>query len=140
MRAPVETGLRARKLRRTMTLPERYLWALLRRKTLEGLRFRRQHPLGTYVLDFYCPSARLCVEVDGPAHEAADRIPRDAARDRWLAQQGIRTLRVSAEAVLRPEAQTGILEAIVAAAAPSPALRRSPSPALRAGEDRKETS
>eukprot|EP01035_Chromulina_nebulosa_P054083 gene54083-74016_t len=67
MKAPAKTHERARQLRWAMTEPERLLWALLR-KEQTGLRFRRQHPLGSYVLDFYCPSARLCVEVDGPVH------------------------------------------------------------------------
>jgi len=136
MRGPSRTLFRARALPRTMTLPERHLWALLRRHAL-GLRFRRQHPAGAFVLDFYCPSAQLCVEVDGPAHDDGAHKSRDLARDCSLAEQGIRTLRFSAEAIMRPEQQQPILDAIIEAArfAPSTAIRRSPSPALRAGED-----
>jgi len=77
MRSPDFIRDRARSLRRTMTAPERALWSLLRRKHL-GLHFRRQHPIGPFVLDFYCASARLCVEIDGPAH--ADRGEADARR------------------------------------------------------------
>ena len=50
-----------------MTRPEQSLWAMLRDRQT-GLRFRRQHPLGVYILDFYAPSAKLCIEVDGPSH------------------------------------------------------------------------
>jgi very-short-patch-repair endonuclease len=80
----------ARKLRRESTEVEEWLWQELRDRRLSGHRFRRQHPLGTYVLDFYCPSARLCVEVDGSGHldcRADDR------RTAWLATQGIRVIR-----------------------------------------------
>jgi len=56
--------------------------------------------VGRYVLDFYCEAARLCVEVDGQGHDAADRPARDAARDDWLAGQGVRTLRLPASLVL----------------------------------------
>jgi len=99
-----ETIEKARALRRTMTLPEVLLWLLLRDRP-EGLRFRRQHPLGRYVLDFYCPQARLAIEVDGIAHDMGDNPAHDAVRDAWLAGQGIATLRIPAREVLRqPEA------------------------------------
>lgn len=61
---------------------------------------RRQHPVGPYVLDFYCARARLAVEVDGYAHSTADRPQRDERRDAWLAERGIATLRLPAELVL----------------------------------------
>ena len=81
-----------------MTPPEARLWVALRRKT-QGLRFRRQHPVGPYVLDFYCVSANLAVEVDGQTHWLGDAPARDAERDAWLALRGIRTLRISASLV-----------------------------------------
>src|SRR5689334_16373959 len=59
--------VKARELRRHMSLPETLLWRLLRRAP-NGVAFRRQHPIGPYVLDFYCPSAKLAIEVDGAAH------------------------------------------------------------------------
>ena len=65
MRAPDKTIGRARELRRTMSLPEIVLWQALRKGRLAGLRFRRQHPIGPYIFDFYCPSALLAIEVDG---------------------------------------------------------------------------
>ena len=95
-----ETRALARRLRQALTLPEGLLWKALKARRQEGLHFRRQHPLGPYVLDFYCSQARLCIEVDGYSHGVADRPERDAARDRWLASQGIETLRLRAGLVL----------------------------------------
>jgi very-short-patch-repair endonuclease len=107
-----------------MSLPERILWRQLRLKQTD-LRFRRQHPAGPYVLDFYCHEARLCIEVDGQAHDFT--AARDERRDRWLAAQGVRTLRVSARDVLRN--LEGIVAYIVAEArTPSDALRASAPP------------
>jgi very-short-patch-repair endonuclease len=83
-----------------MTLPEVALWRELRRRTLEGLKFRRQQPFGPYVLDFYCPSHRLAIEVDGWCHNQGDQPQRDERRDAWLASQGVRVLRLTASDVL----------------------------------------
>ena len=91
---------KARALRKTMTLPEVLLWNLLRRNP-EGIHFRRQHEIGDYVLDFYCASARLCIEVDGIAHDIGDRPVRDTVRDHWLEQQGIEVARIVAVDVLK---------------------------------------
>ncbi|HLZ78510.1 MAG TPA: DUF559 domain-containing protein [Sphingomonas sp.] len=102
--APRATIERARGLRRRMTLLEVRLWVMLRMRP-DGLRFRRRHPLGRYVLDFYCPQARLAIEVDGMAHEWGDGPAHEAVRDAWLAGQGIATLRIPASDVLKePEA------------------------------------
>src|SRR5690606_23765848 len=114
MRSSILTLKRARALRRNLTQPEQTLWSLLRRKQL-GLHVRRQHALGPYVLDFYCASAKLCIEVDGPVH--AEQTGRDARRDAWLAGQGIRTLRFSAEDLEKRPAV--VIAAIRDAAAPS---------------------
>ena len=73
-----------------MTQPEKLLWALLRRDR-SGRHFRRQHPVGPFILDFYCASARLCVEVDGPVHD--DQREKDERRAAWLATEGMRVLR-----------------------------------------------
>lgn len=70
----------ARKLRRVMTAPEVRLWQWLRGKP-SGFKFRRQHPVGRFVLDFYCPAAQLVIEVDGEAHSRGDQPARDEARD-----------------------------------------------------------
>ncbi|MDO9222100.1 MAG: DUF559 domain-containing protein [Caulobacter sp.] len=91
---------RARAHRQTMTPSETALWRVLRANRFKGLRFRRQHPFGPYVLDFYCDHAKLAVEVDGGAHQYDDQMSRDAARDAWVAQRGVRTLRLPARLVL----------------------------------------
>jgi len=82
-----------------MSPPEVKLWQFLRTRP-NGLRFRRQHPLGPYVLDFYCPTAHLAIEIDGPAHDMGDNPERDRRRDAWLAEQGITTLRLPARDVM----------------------------------------
>ncbi|MDG5488202.1 endonuclease domain-containing protein [Sphingomonas sp. BGYR3] len=81
-----------------MTPPELALWSALRGNRT-GVRFRRQHPAGSYILDFYCAPAKLAVEVDGEAHERGNRPGRDAARDAWLSAHGVVTLRFSARDV-----------------------------------------
>ncbi len=101
---------RARKLRDEMSLPEVLLWQVLRGEP-DGVKFRRQHPLGPYVLDFYCASAKLCVEIDGISHDMGDRPERDARRIAWLASQGIETVRIPASEVLR--SPRDVAEAIV---------------------------
>ncbi|MGO8921237.1 MAG: endonuclease domain-containing protein [Stellaceae bacterium] len=80
----------ARRLRTTPTDAEIRLWSRLRRKLLEGFRFRRQHPMGPYVVDFFCPDAKLIVEVDGGQHaESAS----DVVRTSWLEARGYRVIR-----------------------------------------------
>jgi very-short-patch-repair endonuclease len=98
--APRRTIEKARAMRRTMTPPEVRLWAILR-SAPNGIRFRRQHPIGPYVLDFYCPRAKLAIEIDGIAHDMGDTPRRDLARDRWLAEQGIATMRIAASDVFQ---------------------------------------
>ncbi len=100
MDAPRPTKDFARRLRQRMTLPEIILWQALRGRKLGGLHFRRQHPTGPYVLDFYCHALKLAVEIDGDGHSLGDRPMKDAARDAWLRSQGIQTLRLSASLVL----------------------------------------
>ena len=92
---------RARSLRREMALPEILLWSELRGGRLGGLKFRRQHPFGPYVLDFYCAEKRLAVEVYGRVHETEDHPERDQIRDQRLAERGVTTLRIPASEVLR---------------------------------------
>jgi very-short-patch-repair endonuclease len=83
------TAPQARALRRRATETERFLWKLLRDRRLIGLKFRRQVPIGRYVLDFVCLRHHLVLEADGPFHDAEH----DAERDAWLAAQGFRVLR-----------------------------------------------
>jgi len=114
MRSPILTLKRARVLRRAMMAPEAQLWALLRRNQ-RGLRFRRQHPIGPYILDFYCPAVRLCVEVDGPVHDELEQMEHDLRRTKWLELQGIRVLRFSDREVMdRPVAVLKAIEEIAA--------------------------
>jgi len=81
-----------------MTPPELRLWTALRMRP-DGFKFRRQHPFGPYVLDFYCDAAKLGIEVDGIAHDLCGNPARDHARDAWLGRQGIGVLRIVAEEV-----------------------------------------
>ncbi len=98
MDAPRQTIARARRLRRAMTPPELRLWTALRMRP-DGFKFRRQHPFGPYVLDFYCDAAKLGIEVDGAAHDLGCNPARDLARDAWLRRRGIEVLRIVAEEV-----------------------------------------
>src|SRR5262245_55156384 len=100
MDAPRTTKDRAKRLRRELSLPEALLWTAIQGRKLQGLQFRKQHPIGPYVLDFYCAAARLAVEVDGGSHSLGDRPARDDRRDAWLSAQGIETLRISAALAL----------------------------------------
>lgn len=101
---------RARQLRDEMSLPEVLLWQILR-SAPDGVKLRRQHPLGPYVLDFYCAEAKVAVEIDGSVHDMGDRPERDEKRDRWLQDQGIDVLRIPASEVFRSVTETA--EAIV---------------------------
>jgi len=90
----------ARRMREAMSLPEALLWQRLRGSPC-NTGFRRQHPIGRYVLDFYCPTAKLAIEIDGIAHDMGDRPQRDAARTAWLEAQGLQVVRIEARDVLR---------------------------------------
>ena len=82
---------RARDLRTNMTDAERKLWMFLRNRQLKNQRFRRQLVIGSYIVDFCCPSQKLIVEVDGGQHQ--DNFEEDEMRTRWLEKQGFRVLR-----------------------------------------------
>lgn len=84
----------ARRLRREMTDPERKLWNVLRNNQA-GVKFRRQVPLGKYILDFYCHSIKLNVELDGSQHYTEEGRRKDGERDRWLQNNGIEAVRFS---------------------------------------------
>ena len=91
---------RARQLRKTMTLPEVQLWEHLRRKP-NGIKFRRQHPIGNYVADFCALRQKLVIEVDGAIHDQPDCVLRDQQRDQTLKQMGFRILRIRATDILK---------------------------------------
>jgi very-short-patch-repair endonuclease len=99
----------ARLLRRNMTDAERKLWSSLRNNQL-GVKFRRQVPFGVYVLDFYCPKAKLNVELDGSQHYTEAGRQEDAERDRYLRERGVEILRFSNIEFLQNE--YGVLQAI----------------------------
>jgi very-short-patch-repair endonuclease len=119
----------ARALRGNLTEAERCLWAQLRRRQLKGSRFRRQVPIGVYVVDFVCFEARLIVEVDGGQH--AERTGQDELRDAWLVSQGFRVIRFWNNEVLGET--EAVVEAIGRALGNPPPH---PSPARGEGETR----
>jgi very-short-patch-repair endonuclease len=117
----------ARKLRKEQTDGEQLLWALLRDRRLAGFKFRRQHPIEPYVLDFYCQEARLSIELDGGQHNEPENEARERKRSAFLKKKGIRVLRfwndevlVQTEAVLENIYETLTL--------PSPEGRGKPKP------------
>jgi very-short-patch-repair endonuclease len=84
---------RARKLRKAETWAEKLLWSWLRDRRLGSYKFRRQHPLGIYYLDFFCEEAKLAVELDGFGHGHPDQQRHDAEREKFLQAHGVKTLR-----------------------------------------------
>jgi very-short-patch-repair endonuclease len=106
-----QTTYRARELRGRATPAERVLWSLLRRHAL-GSKFRRQHPLGPFIVDFFCFDAGLVVEVDGAVHDTPCARERDAERDVFLQNCGLRIVRVRNEQVLQsPDLALAIIRA-----------------------------
>ena len=77
-------------------MPEVRLWSRLRKRVPGKPIFRRQHRIGSYVLDFYCPQAKLAIEIDGLSHDMGSRPERDERRDAWLLQQGVKVVRIAA--------------------------------------------
>ncbi len=90
-----------RHLRNEATTAEAMLWKRLRRRQLEGRKFRRQHPVGPYIVDFFCATAHLAIELDGAVHDDPDRWAYDTQRTRFLESKGIRVLRFENEQVVR---------------------------------------
>jgi very-short-patch-repair endonuclease len=90
----------ARKLRQDATDAESLLWGCLRARRMNKRKFRRQHPVKPYVLDFYCAELQLAVELDGGQHNEAEGRKLDAVRQRFLRERGIRTLRFTNRAML----------------------------------------
>jgi very-short-patch-repair endonuclease len=125
-RGPDQVRRAAKELRQPMTVAEQKLWSAVRRNGIDGLHFRRQHPVGPFILDFYCPRAKLAVELDGAIHDR--QVARDLARTEGLETLGIRVLRFRNEAVLNELAH------VTARIAQEPAARLGsapPSPAER---------
>ena len=89
----------ARQFRQELTPPEARLWARLKLKP-EGVKFRRQHPVGPYIFDFYCPAAGLAIEVDGQAHNLLTVAQRDERRESWLRGEGFEIMRITADEIM----------------------------------------
>ncbi|MEM5516736.1 endonuclease domain-containing protein [Henriciella sp. AS95] len=100
----------ARHLRKTLTAAETRLWARLRRQQIEGFRFRRQHPIGPFIVDFACIEAKLIVEVDGATHSTEDEQASDRRRSTWLCREGWQIVRTWNSEVY--DNIDGVLEAI----------------------------
>ncbi|BAQ60109.1 hypothetical protein GM3708_515 [Geminocystis sp. NIES-3708] len=84
-----------RKLRNNATPAERKLWSALQGKKLDGFKFRRQHSIDRYILDFFCPTANLAIELDGDSHYTAEAMEYDNIRDNYLQSVGIIVIRYS---------------------------------------------
>jgi very-short-patch-repair endonuclease len=97
MGLPYNKGLKrfVRELRKNMTDAERRVWGVIRRKQLNGRQFYRQKNIGDYIVDFYCPAAKLIVEIDGGQHYSEEGLRRDNTRDEFLRSLGFRILRFS---------------------------------------------
>ncbi len=109
----------SRMLRNNATPAERRLWQYLRNRQLNGNRFRRQHPIGPYIVDFVCLEKRLIIELDGNQHGI--EATKDVERDSWLSAQGFRVLRFWNHEVLKNA--EGVVETIRAQLdAPSPTI------------------
>lgn len=93
-----KTRKQARQLRKAQTPAEQKLWDVLRGRNLGGYKFRRQHQIGKFIVDFYCPAVRLVVELDGDVHSAKEAS--DALRTDWLENQGNMVIRFRNEQVL----------------------------------------
>ncbi|MEZ5367515.1 MAG: endonuclease domain-containing protein [Bryobacterales bacterium] len=88
-----KTTERAQRLRREATPAERKLWARLKSKQLNGLQFRRQHPIGPFIVDFYCSALKLAIEIDGDSHGGEEAQRCDEKRSAFIATKGIRIIR-----------------------------------------------
>ena len=101
---------RRRTLRASLTTAEAALWRVLQRSQLQGRKFRRQHSIGPYVVDFYCPKERLVIELEGSAHDSEHSAIRDEARERFLSAAGLTVLRLENKYVF--ENPEGVLDLI----------------------------
>jgi len=97
--APLSLFSKARILRQNMTPAETKLWECLKNKQLEGFKFRRQHPIHLFIVDFYCHELRLIIELDGEYHNEEEQILKDQERTELLQFQGISVLRFKNEEI-----------------------------------------
>jgi very-short-patch-repair endonuclease len=82
-----------RTLRKNMPEPEKLMWTRLRAKQINGYKFRRQYSVGKYIIDFYCPEAKLAIEIDGDSHFTDEQIQHDCMRQKFIETKAIRFLR-----------------------------------------------
>jgi very-short-patch-repair endonuclease len=128
-RIPVFRRNVAKRLRADETTAEKALWWVLRRIPMMGTHFRRQVPIGPYVVDIACMSARLVIEVDGPSHSFDDQIVKDARRTAFLEAEGYKVLRFgNAEALGSVDAVLDTIYAALAAAGIVEPVISSPHP------------
>jgi len=90
-----------RRLRSDMTGAEKRLWSKLRARQLQGIKFRRQHGIGPYIVDFYCPERSIVIEVDGDSHAEAEQIQKDQRRDRYLRSIGLSVVRYRNDDIMK---------------------------------------
>lgn len=121
-----------RRLRSDMTGPEKRLWSKLRARQLQGLKFRRQHGVGPYIVDFYCPEQALVIEIDGDSHADADQIVKDKQREKYLLALGLRVIRYINDDIVKN--LDGVLEDLIEKLSP-----RSTSPCTSLRRRGKET-
>ncbi len=130
---PPDLRLWAREMRGRMTDAEALLWKLIRNRRIANAKFRRQHPVGRYILDFYCAETKLAIELDGGQH--AEAIGYDQHRDAWLRTQGIKVLRFwNNEVLMETEAVMEVIFSALTVTGPTTALTPGPSPARGRGE------
>ncbi len=115
-KAPAPIVSAARALRKSQTPAEKKLWAAIRNRQLSGLKFRRQHPYGSFILDAFCVEHQLEIEIDGGVHAQPERAAYDAARTEFLQQRGIHVLRFTNEDVEND--LEGVLRRIVETTSP----------------------
>ncbi|MFC1891069.1 endonuclease domain-containing protein [Thermodesulfobacteriota bacterium] len=85
----------ARELRKNMTDAERFIWSKIRKKQIKGCQFYRQKNIGDYIVDFYCPAAKLIIEIDGGQHYSEEGLKKDKLRDDFMSNLGLIVLRFS---------------------------------------------
>ncbi|WP_294131095.1 DUF559 domain-containing protein [Sphingobium sp.] len=122
----------ARRERRSGNLPEVILWRALRQRP-GGFKFRRQHPIGPYSLDFACLSARLAIEIDGEVHNRGDQPKNDAVRDAHMRERGFDTIRIPAREVLH-SVDMVVIAIVSACRERQPLHQPSAGPPPRSGE------
>jgi very-short-patch-repair endonuclease len=118
---PDDLRIWAREMRRKMTDAEALVWKLVRNRRIAGAKFRRQHPIGRYILDFYCDEKKLAIELDGGQHMEA--VDYDELRDVWLRAQGIKVLRFwNNQVLMETEAVMEAIYRTLTASVPTAAL------------------